>query len=179
MIIKKIKSDTRRRGAETAKYIGDTAHAEPGETFGPKAIGAAHGSLNCLAESWEGAAKEISVAERAYSGDGAPVAHWVIAWGKDERPTPEQEKEAWTIFLQHQGMEGHMLVYAAHDDTEHYHSHALVCRLKPEADADGQYRIQHFGGTMTRMGETIGNGIMKSTTGTGPLPKSVQHRAGI
>lgn len=171
MIIKKIKSDTRRRGAETADYIRDAKSAEPGEIFGAK-TSAAHGAINCLADSWEAAAREISVAERAYEGPGAPVAHWIIAWGKDEKPTPEQEREAWETFLRHQGMEGHALVYVGHDNTDNYHSHALVCRLKPESDPDGKYRIQHQGGTETTLGEIIGNGITKSTTATTPLPKS-------
>lgn len=179
MIIKKIKSDTRRRGSETADYLSDAKHAQDGDTFGPKAANANHGALNCLSDDWQGAARELSVAERAYEGDGAPVAHWVLAWGAGERPTPEQEREAWNAFLKHQGMEGHMLIYSGHDDTEHYHSHALVCRLKPEADADGKYRIQHFGATETRMGETSGNGTMKSTRRIAPLPRSAQSKDGM
>ena len=179
MIIKKIKSDTRRRGSETAKYIGDTAHAEPGETFGPKAISAAHGALNCLSETWEGAAREIAVAEQAYQGSGNPVSHWMLAWGKDERPTPEQEKEAWGMFLRHQGMEDHMMVYVGHSNTDNYHSHALVCRLKPSPDDDGNYRIQHHGGSETRMGETKSNGIMRLQAPTAPLLKFAQNRGGM
>ena len=76
-------------------------------------------------------------------------------------------------------MSDHMLVFVGHDNTEHYHSHALICRLKPEADANGKYRIQHFGGTMTRAGEMDGNGPMKSTRRIAPLPKSVSARAGM
>ena len=179
MIIKKIKSDTRRRGAETAAYIRDAAGSKDGEAFGPKASNAAHGSLNCLSDSWEGAAKEIAIAERAYEGPGSPVSHWVLAWGEDEKPTPEQEKQAWETFLKHQGMSDHMLVLVGHSNTDNYHSHALVCRLKPSPDDDGKYRIQHFGATETRMGETNGSGTMRSTRRIAPLPKSVQNRDGM
>lgn len=179
MIIKKVKAEQRRRAKETTYYFRNAANAEPGEVFGPKARNTAHGSLNCHSEDWEDAAREIAVAEQAYDGDGNPVAHWVIAWGKDERPTPEQEKEAWETFLKHQGMQEHQLVYVGHDDKDHYHSHGLICRLKPDPDPDGRYRIQHFGGSDTKMGETNGNGRTKSTRPTRPLPKSVQNRAGI
>ena len=178
MIIKKIKSDTRRRGAETAAYIRDAAGAGDGEAFGPKAATAAHGAINCLSENWEDAAREISIAERAYEGPGSPVAHWIIAWAEGERPTPEQEKEAWQIFLQHQGMPDHMLVYAGHDNTSNYHSHALICRLRPDADPDGQYRIRHDGGTVTRLGETVSGGTMRLTTAMLPSLKSAQNRTG-
>ncbi len=152
MIIKKIASDTRRRGAATADYLRNAADAEPGEVFGPKAQDAAHGSLNCFADDWQQAAAEIATAEQSYEGEGNPVSHWVIAWGRDERPTPAQEKEAWETFLRHQGMEDHALVFVGHSNTDNYHSHALVCRLRPEADADGKLRIRHDGGTETRLG---------------------------
>lgn len=179
MIIKKIKSDVRRRGAETADYIRDAVHAEDGEVFGAKAASAAHGALNCLSDDWQAAAREIAVAERAYEGPGSPVAHWIIAWAEGERPTPEQERQAWEIFLKNQGMSDHMLVYVGHDNTDNYHSHALVCRLRPESDPDGKYRIKHDGGTVTRLGETVSGGTMKSTTAMWPSLKSVQNRDGI
>lgn len=107
------------------------------------------------------------------------MAHWVIAWGKDERPTPEQEREAWTTFLAHQGMSDHMLVFSGHDDTDHYHSHALVCRLKPAPDSDGRYRIQHTGGTETRLGEMESDGIMRSIRPTAPSRKFANARGGM
>ena len=151
MIIKKIKTETRRRGKETSEYIRDAAGAENGEVFGAK-TSAAHGMLNCMNEKWEDAAHEIAVAEKAYCGPGNPVSHWIIAWDKNEKPTAEQEKEAWEVFLKHQGMSDHMLVFVGHDNTDNYHSHALICRLKSEADKDGNYRIQHFGASETKMG---------------------------
>lgn len=179
MIIKKIKSDTRRRGSETADYIRDAAAAGDGEVFGPKAATAAHGALNCLSDDWEGAAKEIAVAERAYEGPGNPVSHWVLAWGKDERPTSEQEREAWETFLKHEGMEGHALVYVGHDNTDNYHSHALVCRLKPESDPDGKYRIQHEGASETRLGEMGSDGITRLMPPTAPSLTYANSKGGI
>lgn len=179
MIIKKIKSSMRRRGAETADYLRDAKNAQPGEAFGPKAATAAHGAINCLSDDWESAAREIAVAERAYEGDGNAVSHWVLSWPEGERPTPAQERQAWEIFLRHQGMEGHPLVFSGHDDTGCYHSHGLVSRLKPEPDADGRYRIQHFGGSETKLGEMDGSGTMRSCPATEPLPRFASCKAGI
>ena len=178
MIIKKIKSDTKRRGKETASYISDAKHAEKDDVFGTK-VSENYGVLNCLSDTWEEAAQEISVAEQAYSGPGAAVSHWIISWDKDEKPTLEQEKEAWEIFLKSQGMSDHMLVFAGHDNTDNYHSHGLVCRLKPDPDQDGQYRIQHFGATETKLGETGGNGTMRLTAPTAPLLRFANYKGGI
>lgn len=119
------------------------------------------------------------MAERAYEGDGNPVSHWVLSWPEGERPTPAQEREAWQIFLRHQGMPDHPLVFSGHDDTGNYHSHGLVSRLKPEPDSDGRYRIQHEGGTVTRLGEMVSGGTMRSTRHMLPSRKSADCKAGI
>lgn len=137
MIIKRINSKQRRRAAETNSYILDTPRD------GEKVICAA--ALNCFSKTLEEAQAEMAADDCAYKGDGEAVVHWMVSWREDEKPTPAQIDEFWRDFIKDQGMEGHKLIYAAHDNTSHLHSHATLLRVKPEADEKGQYTIQHFG----------------------------------
>lgn len=61
-----------------------------------------------------------------------PVEHYVISWGDDERPTPQQVDEAVTLLMRVLNLEEHGAIYAAHRNTAHYHVHIAVNRVHPE-----------------------------------------------
>ncbi|USU11337.1 relaxase/mobilization nuclease domain-containing protein [Sphingomonadaceae bacterium OTU29THOMA1] len=61
-----------------------------------------------------------------------PIEHYVISWGKDEHPTPEQVDEAVALLMRVLNLEEHQAIYAAHRNTAHYHVHVAVNRVHPE-----------------------------------------------
>ena len=61
-----------------------------------------------------------------------PIDHWVLSWKENERPTPEQAREAAAIFIKQCGLEGHQYVYGLHDDTDNVHVHIAVNRVHPD-----------------------------------------------
>ncbi|NJR31681.1 MAG: relaxase/mobilization nuclease domain-containing protein [Chamaesiphon sp. CSU_1_12] len=61
-----------------------------------------------------------------------PIAHWVMSWQEDERPTRDQVEAAIDIMLDELGMKDHQLVYAAHQDTDNYHVHLAINRVHPD-----------------------------------------------
>ena len=73
--------------------------------------------------------------------------HIVISWDKDEKPTQQQEKEAWQIALKNLGMEKHEMVFAGHSNTYNYHSHGLISRVDPNSDNS---RLKLNGGSVEK-----------------------------
>ena len=61
-----------------------------------------------------------------------PIDHWVLSWKENERPTPEQAREAAAIFIKQCGLKGHQYVYGSHDDTDNMHVHIAVNRVHPD-----------------------------------------------
>ena len=61
-----------------------------------------------------------------------PIDHWVLSWKSNERPTPEQAREAAAIFIKQCGLEGHQYIAGLHDDTENMHLHIAVNRVHPD-----------------------------------------------
>lgn len=61
-----------------------------------------------------------------------PIDHWVLSWKSNERPTPEQAREAAAIFIKQCGLEGHQYITGLHDDTENMHLHIAVNRVHPD-----------------------------------------------
>ena len=138
MIIKRIASDQKRRSAETNKYIVDVEHDGEKLVFS--------GMINCFSENIDDAQVEMHNDELAYNGDGDAVSHWMFSLRDDENITQEQTIEFIQEFLKDQGMEDHKVIYALHDNTNNLHCHLTVMRVKPQAEENGSYKIQNFGG---------------------------------
>lgn len=146
-VTKKIHADQGRRANETAVYIANAAKAAPGNEFGPKV--AAYGMLNCVSDDWRGAVSELEALGASHKGEAGNVhAHWIISLQKGEQFSPAQAREATEIFLRHQGMADHPAVYTMHDNTDHSHIHILVCRVAPEPNPKGDYKIAWKGATI-------------------------------
>ena len=89
------------------------------------------GALNMAFTSEEAQISEMAgLAAKAKSGD--PVTHFVLSWPQHEQPTPAQLHEAAKIFVREIGMDGHQVVYGAHQNTENCHLHLAVNRVNAQ-----------------------------------------------
>ena len=89
------------------------------------------GSLNMIFQNEDAQISEMAgLAAKAKSGD--PVSHFVLSWPSNEQPTEEQFHEAARIFVHELELDGHQVVYAAHQNTENYHLHLAINRVNPE-----------------------------------------------
>ena len=61
-----------------------------------------------------------------------PIEHYVISWGKGERPTPEQVDEAVALLMRVLNLEDDQAIYAAHRNTAYYHVHVGANLVHPE-----------------------------------------------
>ena len=136
MIIKQIKSSQKYNIKSLDRYMRNT---EKSEGHGPKSDPAYAGGLNFVSENWSEQIGEMKALEGSHKNGGFPVQHWVMSWEEGEKPTPAQVREAWQIFLKHQGCPDHQLSYTFHTDKKNLHSHACFNRINPEPDAAGQY----------------------------------------
>lgn len=141
MIVKRIDSKEPRRSKETNKYIVDAEHD------GEKLLYC--NMINCFSDNIDDAQTEMHNDETAYSGDGNAVQHWMFSMQKDEMITQQQTEELIQDFLKDQGMQNHKVIYAVHDNTNNIHIHLTLLRVKPEAESNGTYKIQNFGGRET------------------------------
>jgi Ti-type conjugative transfer relaxase TraA len=60
-----------------------------------------------------------------------PVIAYSLSWHPDERPTPEQQRQAAVETLNLLGLADHQALIIAHKDTRHQHVHLLVNRVNP------------------------------------------------
>ena len=72
------------------------------------------------------------LAQITRAGGTDPIEHYVISWGENEHPTPEQVDEAVTLLMRVLNLEEHQAIYAAHSNTRHYHVHVAANRVHPE-----------------------------------------------
>jgi hypothetical protein len=61
-----------------------------------------------------------------------PVYHLSISWPEDDKPTPDQMREAASHVLRDLGLSEHQALLVAHNDTRHAHVHIMVNRVHPE-----------------------------------------------
>ena len=89
------------------------------------------GALNMNFADEEAQISEMAgLAAKAKSGD--PVSHFVLSWPSHEQPTPTQLHEAARIFVKEIGMDGHQVVYGAHQNTENCHLHLAINRVNTQ-----------------------------------------------
>ena len=62
-----------------------------------------------------------------------PIEHYVLSWGKGERPTPAQIEKAVDVVMGEGKMEGHQMLFALHADTDNWHVHLMLNRVHPES----------------------------------------------
>ena len=89
------------------------------------------GALNMVFTDENAQISEMAgLAAKAKSGD--PVSHFVLSWPANERPTEEQFHEAAKIFVHELELDGHQVIYGAHQNTENYHLHLAINRVNHE-----------------------------------------------
>ena len=77
-------------------------------------------------------AEMISLAQEAVKSKD-PIEHFVISWKSNERPTPEQAREAAAVLIKQCGLVGHQYIIGLHDDTDNMHLHIAVNRVHPDS----------------------------------------------
>lgn len=73
-----------------------------------------------------------ALASCARSGD--PIVHFVLSWPENEQPSQAQLHEAAKIFTKEIGMEGHQVIYGAHQNTDNIHLHLAINRVDPQTE---------------------------------------------
>lgn len=92
-----------------------------------------HGeAVNFLSHDLKSQKAEMTALAQEAVRSKDPIDHWVLSWKENERPTPEQAREAAAIFIKQCGLEGHQYVYGLHDDTDNVHVHIAVNRVHPD-----------------------------------------------
>ena len=90
--------------------------------------------INCL--SIGSAAAGMSATALQNKRCNYPGYHGIITWPSDEKPTPEQAKEAGIITLKELGFDvgdcGHQAMIALHRDTDNWHIHIAANKVHPE-----------------------------------------------
>ena len=61
-----------------------------------------------------------------------PYAHFTAAWPPGQAPTRDEQLELADRALSALGLEDHLAVLVAHNDTDHAHWHLVVCKVHPE-----------------------------------------------
>lgn len=88
------------------------------------------GSFGLNFETLDAKISEMAgLASQAKSGN--PVDHWVLSWQSHEAPTPDQLHAAARMFVREMGLDGHQVVYGAHQNTQNTHLHLAINRVSP------------------------------------------------
>lgn len=60
-----------------------------------------------------------------------PVSHYIVSWSRGERPDFDQCDEAARLVVEELGAEICPRVWVAHEDTDNFHLHLVICRVNP------------------------------------------------
>ena len=91
-----------------------------------------HEAVNFLSHDLHSQKAEMTALAEEAVRSKDPIDHWVLSWKENERPTPEQAREAAAIFIKQCGLEGHQYIIGLHDDTDNMHLHIAVNRVHPD-----------------------------------------------
>lgn len=118
--------------SDLCRYICDArSHMtrRPTSTTEPEKVLCA-GSMGLNFETLDAKISEMSgLAAQAKSGN--PMDHWILSWQTHEAPTPAQLHAAAKIFVHELGLDGHQVVYGAHQNTQNTHLHLAINRVSP------------------------------------------------
>ena len=144
MIVKKVANP--RKSASKAVRIGAlAAYIRAPETTSGNEKCAYYGARGFLSDDPATQALEMHELAEAAARSRDPVVHYIVSYGKGERPTQDQIEEAVDIFLQECGRRRgrgrsvhdwtrHQVMYALHADTVHYHLHLVLSRVDPDTE---------------------------------------------
>ena len=144
MIVKKVANP--RKSASKAVRIGALAAyiRAPEATSGNEKC-TYYGARGFLSDDPATQALEMLELAEAAARSRDPVVHFIVSYGKGERPTQDQIEEAVDIFLEECGRRRgrgrsvhdwarHQVMYALHADTGHYHLHLVLSRVDPDTE---------------------------------------------
>lgn len=129
----------------TSRYMSDIQHEShkvPHDEQGPMS-----GSINCQSVNRAGCLKEISTLLKLYGNPRSSQAaeHNAISYPSGIRPTRAQIERDIRIDMKKRGMDDHLVIWDAHDNTDHFHVHYLLCRVVPSPDNRGKFRLADNG----------------------------------
>lgn len=131
MIAKKI-PNTKKSSTKAGRVAGLAEYITEPELSNEREKCISSEAVNFLSNDLQSQTAEmVALAQEAVKSKD-PIDHWVLSWKQNERPTPEQAREAAAIFIKHCGLEGHQYITGLHDDTENMHLHIAVNRVHPD-----------------------------------------------
>lgn len=146
VVIKPFPSEQPRDLSATSRYMSDIAHGgkkipldEDGQPMS--------GAINCVSTDRQDQLHEIETLLRLHGNPRSTQAakHCMISYPEGIRPTREQIERDLKINLKKQGMDDHLLVWDAHNNTDHFHVHFLLCRVQPTPTPQGKYKLADNG----------------------------------
>lgn len=145
-IIKQVKTSFPLNINSVDRYIRDLKNLGvkvPHDENGKKLSG----SLNCSSENRKKQLNEISGLVNLHDNEKSTQAasHQVLSYPAGIRPSGKKIEQHISIYLKKLGMDDHLVIWDAHQDTKNIHVHILLCRVQPYPDEDGRYPIKNNG----------------------------------
>lgn len=131
MIAKKI-PNTKKSSTKAARAGGLTEYITQPELTNKREKCISSEAVNFISTDLKSQTAEMVALSQEAVKSKDPIDHWVLSWKSNERPTPEQAREAAAIFIKQCGLEGHQYITGLHDDTENMHLHIAVNRVHPD-----------------------------------------------
>jgi hypothetical protein len=70
------------------------------------------------------------------------VAHDILSWAIEDKPSEQQQREAVESYLKARGLSDHQYVAAGHHDTDHIHVHLIINLTHPETGYRADTRFE-------------------------------------
>lgn len=137
VVIKPFPSDQPRDLSATSRYMmdrdNDGAKVPLDDNGTPMS-----GAINCVSDDRSDQINEMETLLKLHGNPRSTQAaqHCVLSYPAGVRPTREQIERDLRINLKKQGMDDHLLIWDAHDNTDHFHVHFLLCRVVPYSEFD-------------------------------------------
>ena len=144
MIVKKVESP-RKSASKAVRIDALAAYIRAPETASGTEKCAYYGARGFLTDDPSVQPLEMIELAEAATRSRDPITHYVLSYGKGERPRPKQIDAAVDLFLEECGRRRgrgpalhdwtrHQVMYALHSDTGHYHVHLVINRVDPETE---------------------------------------------
>lgn len=106
-------------------------------------------NLNFISEDRDTQIKEFIADAMANTNEKAnKIEHIVISLEPGKTLDAEGWKQAVATTLENLGMSDHLCKVTVHNNEKNQHAHLLICKVKPEPDANGKYLIAIDGGSV-------------------------------
>ncbi len=145
IIIKPFSTSEPRSLSATSNYMSDLKNE--GAKIPVDEHGSMCGSFNCMSGDRAGQLQEMDELLTLYNNPNSTQAaqHGVMTYPSGCRPSRKEIVRDLKILLKKMGMSDHQFVWDAHDNTNNFHVHFLLCRVSPIPDKNGNYHLRDNG----------------------------------